>query len=162
FGRPARLVAERAVHQVYEHGAGYPRATYEAERNELARRFRVEFGCDEAGAANASPYFIGVFDTVAALGAKGLKRYLLIGALVLLGAATVAAAAFIAEWLPSWLFLRILVVGAAIVLSLALGRFGVAIGSGLVLVVAALISGVLGWGVTVPSLTYWGTAAAIA
>lgn len=78
FSRSTRLVANRAVHQVYEHGAGHPREKFEAEREELARRFRVEFGSDSDGIPNAHPHFIGVFDTVAALGAKGFKFYALI------------------------------------------------------------------------------------
>ena len=86
FSRSTRLVAERAVHQVYEHGAGHPRADFEAERDEHARRFRSEFGSDLDGAPNAHPHFIGVFDTVAALGAKGAKWYGLIGLLATLAA----------------------------------------------------------------------------
>jgi hypothetical protein len=73
FARSTRLAAERAVHQVYEHGAGHPIKDFEAERDEQARRFRVDYGSDVEGIANAYPYFIGVFDTVAALGAKGWK-----------------------------------------------------------------------------------------
>lgn len=83
FSRSTRSVAERAVRQVYEHGAGHPRAEFEAEREELARRFRLEFGCDVDGGPNAHPHFVGVFDTVAALGAKGAKRIVLIGLLAL-------------------------------------------------------------------------------
>ena len=86
FGRQARKVAERAVHQVYEHGAGYPRDKYKPERDELARRFRVEFGGDTDGEPNACPFFIGVFDTVAALGASGWKRYGLIAGLTIAAA----------------------------------------------------------------------------
>ena len=104
FGRQARKVAERAVHQVYEHGAGYPRAEFEAERDELARRFRVEFGSDQAGEPNACPHFIGVFDTVAALGAAGWKRYGLILGLVLGAAVLVAAASGSLAWVLGWRF----------------------------------------------------------
>ena len=32
-----RDIAEEAVNEVLEHGAGHPRAVFEAERNELAR-----------------------------------------------------------------------------------------------------------------------------
>lgn len=104
FGRQARKVAERAVHQVYEHGAGYPRGQFEAERDELARRFRVEFGSDHAGEPNACPHFIGVFDTVAALGAAGWKRYGII--LGLLAAATIpiAVVSGVLAWIFGWTF----------------------------------------------------------
>jgi uncharacterized protein (DUF2235 family) len=74
FRRRIREIAEKAVIRVYEHGAGHERSRYEAERDELARRFRAEFGSDGDGAANVAPYFIGVFDTVASLGAKGPVR----------------------------------------------------------------------------------------
>lgn len=75
FRKSIRDIAHEAVHDVLEHGAGHPRAEFEDERLELARRFRVAYGADhesrEAHRSNAAPYFIGVFDTVAALGAKG-------------------------------------------------------------------------------------------
>jgi len=92
FRKSIRDIAHEAVHDVLEHGAGHPRARFEDERLELARRFRAEYGADhEAGEAhrsNAAPYFIGVFDTVAALGVKGalaiaIKVSLVIGAGVL-------------------------------------------------------------------------------
>ncbi|MDO6414393.1 DUF2235 domain-containing protein [Sphingomonas sp. BIUV-7] len=71
FARSTRKAAERAVHQVYEHGAGFKISEFEDERNEQARRFRKDYGSADGKIANAYPYFIGVFDTVAALGAKG-------------------------------------------------------------------------------------------
>ncbi|HEX5258715.1 MAG TPA: DUF2235 domain-containing protein [Sphingomicrobium sp.] len=82
FSRSARKTAERAVHQVYEYGAGRPLLDLEDEREELGRRFRVELGADREGEPNAAPHFIGVFDTVAALGAQGWKYY---GVLLLIG-----------------------------------------------------------------------------
>lgn len=78
-----REIADRAVIRVYEHGAGHPRGKFENQRNELARRFREDFGSDKEGEANAAPYFIGVFDTVASLGAKGLLRVGLIAGSIL-------------------------------------------------------------------------------
>lgn len=93
FRLGVREVAERAVIRVAEHGAGHPRVKYEAEREELARRFRIDHGSDRDGEANAAPYFIGVFDTVASLGAKGPLRIVLGGllALLVLGAAALIA-----------------------------------------------------------------------
>lgn len=105
FRRATRGIAQEAVETVLEHGAGHPRATYEAERDEQARRFRERYGSahptGEPGRSNAAPYFIGVFDTVAALGAKGVRRFLIqsglaIGAvlgLALVGLLPAAAAA---------------------------------------------------------------------
>ncbi|RXD05819.1 DUF2235 domain-containing protein [Sphingomonas sp. UV9] len=105
FRLRAREVADHAVIRVAEHGAGYPRGKYEAEREELARRFRSEHGSDANGEANVAPYFIGVFDTVASLGAKGPLRLVLSAALALLTLVTAAAAAFLLHWLvgTGWL-----------------------------------------------------------
>ncbi len=88
FSHRAGEIGREAVRDVYEHGAGYPLADYEEERDELARRFRLKYGSDEGGLPNASPYFIGVFDTVAALGAKGWRR---VGLWAALGLALLAA-----------------------------------------------------------------------
>jgi len=75
FRRATRGIAEEAVMQVYEYGAGHPRAQYEQERFELARRFRRKYGSGDGAGANVAPHFIGVFDTVASLGATGLHRW---------------------------------------------------------------------------------------
>lgn len=81
FRRVIDDIANEAVNDVLEHGAGHPRETFEDEREELARRFRDKYGSHhesgEERRSNAAPYFIGVFDTVAALGAKGLLRWLI-------------------------------------------------------------------------------------
>lgn len=74
FSNKSATIAREGVKRVYEHGAGHPLAEYEAERDEQARRFRLKYGADCDGDPNANPYFIGVFDTVAALGTSGLKR----------------------------------------------------------------------------------------
>jgi len=99
FRSMTRQIAEEAVDTVLEHGAGHPREEFEAERNELARRFRAKYGADhesgEPGRSNAAPHFVGVFDTVAALGARGLRRYLVEGGLALgaiVGTALLSAA----------------------------------------------------------------------
>ena len=104
-GRALRQIADEAVHEVYEHGAGRDRATFELEREEKARRFRVKYRTEDEESGqnlrgNAPPHFIGVFDTVAALGAAGIKRFA-----ILAGAAIVlAGAAAIGAWLLNWLF----------------------------------------------------------
>ena len=102
FTLRSSAIAREAVKTVYEHGAGHPLADYEAERDELASRFRVKYGADENGLPNASPYFVGVFDTVAALGTKGWKRFgqwAIISLAVLLLSAIVAT---IPWWLLGW------------------------------------------------------------
>jgi uncharacterized protein (DUF2235 family) len=105
-GRALRKIADEAVHYVYEHGAGRERAKYEPEREEKARRFRVKYGTEDSetghnARGNAPPYFIGVFDTVAALGASGIKRVI-----ILLFAATgIAGVAAAVAWLLAFLHL---------------------------------------------------------
>ena len=105
-GKALRRIADEAVHDVYDYGAGAERAKLEPEREEKARRFRVKYGTEDKESGknergNAPPYFIGVFDTVAALGAAGIKR---IG--ILVGAAVgLAAAASIGAWFLSGLSL---------------------------------------------------------
>jgi uncharacterized protein (DUF2235 family) len=98
FRKATRDIAEEAVFTVLEHGAGHPRAEFETERNEQARRFRARYGSDhesgETGRSNVAPHFVGVFDTVAALGATGLRRTIILGGLglALCAAVTIAAA----------------------------------------------------------------------
>ena len=80
FRKMTRDIAREAVGTVLEHGAGHPRPDFDAERHELARRFRVRYGSDHRdgdGKSNVEPYFIGTFDTVAALGVAGPKRTLI-------------------------------------------------------------------------------------
>lgn len=74
FRKVVRDIAWEAVDSVLEHGAGHPRVEFDAERRELARRFQVKYGSGDGSDSNAAPYFIGVFDTVAALGASGMRR----------------------------------------------------------------------------------------
>lgn len=138
FRRRTRQIAEEAVVSVLEHGAGFPRKTYEAERDELARRFREKYGSHhpsgEVQRSNAAPYFIGVFDTVAALGAQGIRRTIIQTGLFTLAAigglfaalipaallGTAASAWFGYSW---WLvFLVIEAAGAAIAMLALRGR----------------------------------------
>ncbi|WP_041864900.1 DUF2235 domain-containing protein [Sphingomonas sp. MM-1] len=98
FRLRVREISGRAVIRVYEHGAGHDRAKYEEERDELARRFRHDFGSDAGGEANVAPYFVGVFDTVASLGAKGPLRIALAALVALLVAAAAATLAGVAHW----------------------------------------------------------------
>jgi len=99
YRRAMKDIAWEAVDTVLEHGAGHPRAKFEDERFELARRFQLKYGSGDGSDSNVAPYFIGVFDTVAALGASGL-RYLVIQAGL---AAGVSVVAFAAGFLPSML-----------------------------------------------------------
>ena len=93
YGRALRAIADEAVGKVYEHGAGRDRARFEPEREEQARRFRAKYGSEIDGKSNAAPYFIGVFDTVAALGASGVKRFVMNAAILLIALGASAAVA---------------------------------------------------------------------
>lgn len=75
YGPSLRKIASEAVRDVYNHGAGSKRAKYEAQREHKACRFRTKYGSEGAGAdgegqGNVQPEFVGVFDTVAALGSR--------------------------------------------------------------------------------------------
>lgn len=113
-GVALRKIAEEAVYSVYEHGSGHDRAEYEFEREEKARRFRAKHGSEGTGIrgeaqGNVAPTFIGVFDTVAALGGVIVRRILAAFALIsiIIGGVSVwqvwdAPWSFLA-WLPAGL-----------------------------------------------------------
>lgn len=111
----ARTIAEEAVRDVYEHGAGRPAAAFDDERMELARRFRLKYAAGDASGSNVHPHFVGVFDTVASLGARGPVRVLLglglIGGVAVL-AMIVAGLTSVALGTPFWTATGVMV-GAA-------------------------------------------------
>lgn len=111
FRRATRLIADEAVTQVLEHGAGHERGKYEDERFELGRRFRERYGSEhdsgEPDRSNVAPYFVGVFDTVAALGSTGVRRLVIKAGFTLSSASVgLAAGALVAlpaaGWLAKW------------------------------------------------------------
>lgn len=119
-GRALRKIVDRAVLKVYGHGAGRKRRKYEPEREELARRFREEYGSQddpvENRRGNVVPYFVGVFDTVASLGASGSRRAAILAVgFVMLAASSVAAAAVVDFVLPTHFQASFLIVMAALV-----------------------------------------------
>ena len=101
YGKALRAIADEAVQQVYEHGSGSDKPEREAERLEKARRFREKYGCaNPEGLSNVVPYFIGVFDTVASLGAPGPRRLLMLLGLSAFVAVFTAFAAGVISLLP--------------------------------------------------------------
>ena len=116
FRKQADDIAMEAVTVVLEHGAGHPRAEFAAERDEQARRFREKYGSDGDVNSNVAPYFIGVFETVASLGAKGVRRLVIqVGLLIaftltvaVMAAVPMLAVAGLLHWLtplhfwPAW------------------------------------------------------------
>jgi uncharacterized protein (DUF2235 family) len=80
YGPELRKIASDAVLYVYEHGSGKPRGDFEDQREEKARRFRAKYNSEGEGAqgekqGNVQPIFIGVFDTVAALGSSAVRWF---------------------------------------------------------------------------------------
>jgi hypothetical protein len=126
FRKAVRDIADEAVNDVLEHGAGHPRAEFEAEREELAKRFRRKYESGDDEQSNAAPHFIGVFDTVASLGAKGLRRHLIqaaigIGIVIALIGIFILPAAILSGLLhlligsPFWWTLLALVVASVVI-----------------------------------------------
>lgn len=75
-GRRLRAIAEEAVVRVYEHGAGHLRKKFEAQREALARAFRLKYGAgSDPSRGDVYPEFVGVFDAVAALGLPWPARF---------------------------------------------------------------------------------------
>ena len=74
----ARRIAKEAVKGVYQHVSSPRDKCYIEQRKALALRFRRRYHSDFKGALNTNAFFIGVFDTVAALGSylftAALKR----------------------------------------------------------------------------------------
>ena len=78
-----RKIAKEAVKKVYQHVSSPKDTAYLEQRQALALQFRKKYGSDEKGAANVNPFFIGVFDTVAALGSY-VTSALLVGAAIII------------------------------------------------------------------------------
>ncbi|MDF1835465.1 MAG: DUF2235 domain-containing protein, partial [Alteraurantiacibacter sp. bin_em_oilr2.035] len=104
YGPLLREIAREAVQKVYNHGAGKPRdeQPYFDQREELGRRFRLKYGSSKnkdstAPRGNVEPHFIGVFDTVAALGSNNLKLFFG-GALFAVSLFTAASFVFEFHW----------------------------------------------------------------
>ncbi|RYY16892.1 MAG: DUF2235 domain-containing protein [Alphaproteobacteria bacterium] len=102
FGPELRMIASDGVRNVYNHGAGAKRTTYETERETLADRYRDRYGSQGVGIdgerqGNVQPTFVGVFDTVAALGSRAATTTAAVGM-----AALIALTVVVARHLPWW------------------------------------------------------------
>lgn len=116
FRAHIRTIAAEAVRDVYEHGQSHDRAKFEAERDEQGRRFRARYGSADGEIPNVGTYFIGIFDAVAALGAKGGRRIAIVVGLVAAFLVLMALLAWIADALP-----YVGYIGAFAALTLVLG-----------------------------------------
>ena len=97
--RTAKKIAAEAVKRVHQHVSSPNDKRYVPQRTALAARFRALYGSDQDGRSNAYPYFIGVFDTVAAVANTG--SLILVLALALVSICLVSAALWL---LTTWLF----------------------------------------------------------
>jgi uncharacterized protein (DUF2235 family) len=99
--KSTRAIADEAVKKVYQHVSSPKDKAYLEQRKALAARFRAQHGSDAGAKANAIPYFIGVFDTVAALGSYGLMAALAFGAVAVM-AATAGLLSLLAYTFSFW------------------------------------------------------------
>lgn len=103
--KTALRIAREAVKDAYKHGAGltWRREAFKAQRGELAQRFRYTYASnDETGRSNALPYFIGVWDTVATLGAPFVWQAA-VGGILLLAVAALGVAAYALARIATWI-----------------------------------------------------------
>ena len=99
-----RKIAKEAVKKVYQH-VGSPKDTaYLEQRKALALQFRKKYGSDENGSANAGPFFIGVFDTVAALGSTPLLVALVVAVVSIIALFSYVQSLFLLPFLPVMLW----------------------------------------------------------
>jgi hypothetical protein len=98
--------------KVYQHVSSPRDTAYFQQRKALALQFRQRYGSDHSGAPNVNPFFIGVFDTVAALGSY-FTSALLAGA----AAVTLAVLSLLQSLLlyPFWPFLLWSVVASFVI-----------------------------------------------
>jgi uncharacterized protein (DUF2235 family) len=98
-----RKIAKEAVYDVYQH-VGSPKDTkYLDQRKAIAARFRNKYGSEVGDGGNANPYFVGVFDTVAAIASYPALAGIAAAVLVLLsllswGLATYVETFFAFTW----------------------------------------------------------------
>lgn len=104
----ARRIAKEAVVEVYQHAVGRRKERFEPQRKELAENFREKYSSEaiikgeKQSWSNEVPYFIGVWDTVAALGASWPRLLAVFGLGIALIWAFVSSLWYF-EWLPEFL-----------------------------------------------------------
>jgi uncharacterized protein (DUF2235 family) len=81
--KSTKAIAAEAVKDIYQFGSSIKGDPLKNERMERAYKFRNEYGSGSTVSANSSPYFIGVWDTVATLGAgsRGIAMIVLLHAI---------------------------------------------------------------------------------
>jgi uncharacterized protein (DUF2235 family) len=121
-GKPVRrdvcgstAIAKEAVKQVYQFVSSPKDTAYVKQRRALAANFRQKYACEDNGAPNAVPFFIGVFDTVASLGSYLLSAALVGGAALTLAGISFAQSFLLFPFLPTFLTLAGISALAAVV-----------------------------------------------
>jgi uncharacterized protein (DUF2235 family) len=124
-------IAAKAVKSVYQHVSSNRDALYQGQRTALALAFRERFGSGDAQAPNAYPFFIGVFDTVAALANRGALAVVtalavagIAGASLLLSHAVGGSFAYWAFWIAVVLACLLIVLYVHTHLKFAFGLAG--------------------------------------
>lgn len=123
--KTSKRIAREAVKRVYQHTHSREKPTPRQQeqldqRQELADRFRTKYRSGEGDGANVYPHFIGVFDTVAAIGNMTVATTVL--ALVAL-AANFGVIWGIAQW-AGWQFGWWSLLGISVGVIIVLGYLG--------------------------------------
>ena len=99
-----RKIAKEAVRKVYQHVSSPKDKAYVEQRQALALQFRNKYGSDKNGAPNANPFFIGVFDTVAALGSYVTSALLAGAGVIILAVLSFLLSLLVFSFWPIFLF----------------------------------------------------------
>ncbi|HEY1803269.1 MAG TPA: DUF2235 domain-containing protein [Terracidiphilus sp.] len=102
-----RKIAKEAVKLVYQHVSSPKDQAYYEQRKALALQFRKKYNSDAEGNPNANAFFIGVFDTVAALGSYLLTFAYVIVLVALLGLISYAQSFFAFPFLKTFWWLSL-------------------------------------------------------
>jgi uncharacterized protein (DUF2235 family) len=100
-----RRIAKEAVKRVYQHVSSPKDSAYIEQRKALALQFRQKYHSDANAASNVNPFFVGVFDTVAALGSYLFSGLLIILAITMLAAISYLQSLFLFPFLAAFLWL---------------------------------------------------------
>lgn len=96
--KSAERLAREAVQKVYQHGLGKKSdSRFTTQRQELAQKFREKYHSEGEDGSNVAPHFVGVFDTVAALGLS-LPRRIALGVLVLIALCALLSIPWAINW----------------------------------------------------------------
>jgi uncharacterized protein (DUF2235 family) len=122
----ARRIAREAVVGVYQHGLGRKAERFKTQRHELALAFRERYGTNVkpegaySGWSNVVPHFIGVWDTVAAVGVSTPRKLVMAAAILAVLWGVLALAYWsLALFVPApWLTYRAWIAAWAVVAAL--------------------------------------------